>query len=353
MLFYMHSEKKLRWSILSSIALIALSTSLGFVPPFAAGAPTPKLPTMTVVAAVPSVPVGEGTDFTVYVQVPNNPPDLAGGLRDLLPSFIVQSIAQGATEPNGTVQAPTTLVTCTTAATNKFPGYPSRQAETACSGIYVQRVDARAYSASNTAIYFLGLVGFSPGGTWSINFVVTGLYFGNTITLTASAKLQVGASTATTSTKSSALPTLSVIPGLSSLSSTQADDFYLYVQVPNNSPVNGAFYDLQPAFVVQSITESDTFNGTSSGPTTFITCSTNKTGQNPGYPSRNAETTCTGIIYYQRVIPRAYWGSNTGIWFLGFEFGGSRGTFTATFTVVGLFFGSSITLTASATVTIT
>jgi hypothetical protein len=145
---------------------------------------------MSIVPAVSSVPAGGGTDFTVYVQVADNSP-VSGTFYDLQPAFVVQSISQGITDPNGVVTAPTTLVTCTTAATNKYAGYPSRGAQTTCSGFYEQRVDPRAYWGSNTAIYFLGLAGLSPTGTWTVTFVVTGLYYGNTITLTASAHLKV------------------------------------------------------------------------------------------------------------------------------------------------------------------
>ncbi len=313
------STKKLKkpaWSIPVSIALMALSASLGISPLLVAGAST-KTPTMSVVPAFSSVPVGGGTDFTVYVKDPPSPPD-DGGFRDLLPAFVVQSISQGVTFPNGTVVPPTTLVTCTTTATNKYPGYPSRGAETTCSGLYEQRVDPRAYVNSNTAIYFLGLVGFSPAGTYTITFVVTGLYFNNVIT--------------------------------SSIPLNGTDDFTVYVQVPNNPPVSGTFYDLQPAFVVQSIAEYSTFNGTSNTPTTFITCSTSATNKYPGYPSRGAETSCNGV-YEQRVDPRAYWGSNTGIWFLGFLYlGVPAGTDTETFIVTGLYYGNTITLKASASI---
>ncbi len=349
----MKNVRKLRSSIPLSITLIAMTALFGVTPVMVSAASAPKLPTMNVVPAFSSVAVGGGTDFTVYVQVPNNPPDI-GGLRDLLASFIVQTISNSITYPNGTVVNQGVLVTCATTATNKYPGYPSRGAQTTCSGLaYPQRVDARAYSGSDTAIYFLGLVGFSPAGTWTVTFVVTGLYYGNTITLSASANLQVGSTASGAATKSSNLPTLTVVPALSSISVNGTDDFYLYVQVPNNPPVSGTFYDLQPAFVLQSITETDTFNGgTPSTPTQFITCKTTKSGGYPGYPARNAQTSCTGIIYEQRVIPRAYWGSNTGIWFLGFAFPGTPGTFTTTFIVTGLYYSNTITLTASATVTI-
>jgi len=345
------STKKLKkpaWSIPVSIALMALSASLGISPLLVAGAST-KTPTMSVVPAFSSVPVGGGTDFTVYVKDPPSPPD-DGGFRDLLPAFVVQSISQGVTFPNGTVVPPTTLVTCTTTATNKYPGYPSRGAETTCSGLYEQRVDPRAYVNSNTAIYFLGLVGFSPAGTYTITFVVTGLYFNNVITLTASAKLQVGTTTSGAAMASSKSPSISVVPALSSIPLNGTDDFTVYVQVPNNPPVSGTFYDLQPAFVVQSIAEYSTFNGTSNTPTTFITCSTSATNKYPGYPSRGAETSCNGV-YEQRVDPRAYWGSNTGIWFLGFLYlGVPAGTDTETFIVTGLYYGNTITLTASASI---
>jgi len=342
--------KKPAWSILVSITLMALSTSLGISPILAAGAST-KMPTMNVVPAVSSVPVGGGTDFTVYVQDPPSPPD-DGGFRDLLPAFVVQSISQGVTFPNGTVVPPTTFVTCTTAATNKYPGYPSRYAETSCSGVYEQRVDPRAYVDSNTAIYFLGLVGFSPAGTYAITFVVTGLYFNNVITLTASAKLQVGSTTSAATMASSKSPSISVVPALSSIPVNGSDDFTVYVQVPKNPPVSGTFYDLQPAFVLQSIAEYSTVNGISNTPTTFITCSTSATNKYPGYPSRGAETSCSGF-YEQRVDPRAYWGANTGVWFLGFVFFGvPAGTDTETFIVTGLYYGNTITLTASGSITI-
>jgi hypothetical protein len=144
---------------------------------------------MSVVPAVSTVSTSGGTDFTVYVQVPNNAP-VSGTFYDLQPAFVVQSISVGQTAPDGTVFPPSSVITCTTAATNKYPGYPSRGALTTCSGIYEQRVDPRAYWGSNTAIYFIGFVGFSPAGTWTLTFVVTGLYYSNTITLTASTHIK-------------------------------------------------------------------------------------------------------------------------------------------------------------------
>src|SRR5229473_4261424 len=115
--------KNLKWSIPVSIALLAVAFSLG-VTPLLAG---PSTPTISVVPAVSSFPVGSGTDFTVYVQVPNNSP-VSGNFYDLRPAFVVQTISQGFTDPNGTVIAPTTLVTCTTKASGQYPGYPSRGA---------------------------------------------------------------------------------------------------------------------------------------------------------------------------------------------------------------------------------
>jgi hypothetical protein len=150
---------------------------------------SPSTPSMSVVSAVSTVSTSGGTDFTVYVQVPNNSP-VSGTFYDLRPAFVVQSISVGETEPNGTVIPLSTLITCTTAATKQYPGYPSRGAQTTCSGIYEQRVDPRAYWGSSTAIWFLGLVGFSPAGTWTVTFVVTGLYYGNTLALTASTHIK-------------------------------------------------------------------------------------------------------------------------------------------------------------------
>ncbi len=344
-LFCMQNVKKLRWSIPFSIALIAITASLGVTPILVSGASS-AMPHMSVVPAVSSVPDNGGTDFTVYVVVPEKPP-VSGNLFDLRPAFVVQSISQGLTSPDGTVSAPYTFVTCETKKTSGYPGYPDRNAETKCTGFYEQRVDPRAYWGSNTAIFFLGLVGFSPG-TWTINFVVTGLYYGNTITLTASAKIQVG-STTQSMTTATADPTMSVVPVSSSIPANSATDFTVYVQVPDNPPVSGTFYDLQPAFVVQSISEGDTDpTGLVSPPSILVTCTTNATNKYPGYPSRVAETACSQI-YEQRVDPRAYWGSNTGIYFLGL-FLDVPGTWTITFIVTGLYYGNSITLTATAQV---
>ena len=176
----------MKWTIPVSVALLVVTISLGVTPLLA----SPSTPTMSVVPAVSTVSVNGGTDFTVYVQVPNNSP-VSGTFYDLQPAFVVQSISFGETEPNGTVFPTSSLVTCTTEATHAYPGYPSRAAQTTCSGLYEQRVDPRAYWGSNTAIYFLGLVGFPATGTWTVTFVVTGLYYSNTLTLTASAHIKV------------------------------------------------------------------------------------------------------------------------------------------------------------------
>jgi len=338
----MHKMKKLGWSIPFSVALIAITACLSVTPMLANGANSPS-PHMTVVPAVSSVPDNGGTDFTVYVEVPDNPP-VSGNLYDLQPAFVVQSISQGSTAPDGTINAPYTFVTCQTKKTGGYPGYPDRNAETACTGFYEQRVDPRAYWGSDTAIFFLGLVGFSPG-TWTITFVVTGLYYGNTITLTASAKIQVG-STSQSAATTTVNPSMSVVPVSTSIPDNSATDFTLYVQVPDNPPVSGTFYDLQPAFVLQSISEGDTDpTGLVSPPTTLVTCTTNATNKYPGYPSRVSETDCSGV-YEQRVDPRAYWGSNTGMYFLGL-FLDVPGTWTINFIVTGLYYGNTITLTAT------
>lgn len=323
-----------------------MTSTLGITPVLVSAAPMP--PSMTVVPAFSSITVGSGTSFTVYVKVPDNPPTVQG-LRDLRASFIVQTINNSLTAPDGTVIDKGNLVTCMTVPTKEYPGaYPSRGASTSCAGQSHNRVDPRAYSGSNTAIYFVDLTNFPKAGTWTVTFTVTGLYYLNTITLTASAQLNVGSTRSGSVPPSSSQPSLSVVPGLSTAPQNSAIDYYVYVQVPNNPPVTASFYDLQPAFVLQSITEQDFFNGTSDGPPTqFITCTTAGAG---GYPSSDANTNCTGLIYEQRVIPRAYWGTNTGIWFLGIEAFLGPGTFTVTFTVTGLYFSNTITLTGSANV---
>src|SRR5207249_811908 len=57
---------------------------------------------------------------------------------------------------------------------------------TTCSGLYPGRNTGRAYWGSTTGIYFLGLVGFSIRATYTISFTVGGLYYSNTIILSAS-----------------------------------------------------------------------------------------------------------------------------------------------------------------------
>ena len=343
----MKNLKKPRLSIPLSLILITMTATLGLTPVLVRA--DPALPVMTVVPAFSSIAMGTGTSFTVYVQVPDNPPTVFG-LRDLRASFIVESINHSLTSPDGKVINKGTLVTCTTGPTHEYPrGYPNRGASTSCAGQSHNRVDPRAYSGSNTAIYFVDITNFAKVGTWTVSFAVTGLYYLNNVTLTASAQLNVGSRNSGSAPSSSSQPTMSVVPGLPTLPDNGIDDFYLYVQVPNNPPVTGSFYDLQPAFILQSITEQDFVNGTSDGPPTlWITCTTTGSG---GYPASDANTSCTGIFYEQRVEPQAYWGTNTGIWFLGFA-GIPPGTFTVTFTVTGLYFGNTITLTASSTVTV-
>jgi hypothetical protein len=277
-------------------------------------------------------------------------------LYDLQPAFVVQSISQGSTDPNGGVSAPSTLVTCKTTKTGgghmKDSGYPSRLATTTCTGLYEQRVISRAYWGSNTTIYFLGLTGFSIPGAWKISFVVTGLYYGNTITLTASAQLQVGSTASGAAPPSSQSPSASVVPTRPSISINGYSDFTVYVQDPNNPPVSGTFYDLQPAFIVQSISSSVTYpNGTVVNIGTFVTCTTAATNKYPGYPSNGATTACVGA-YPARVDPRAYWGSNTAIYFISIGGFSAPGTRTVTFTVTGLYYSSTITVTASANITV-
>ena len=346
----MKNLKKPRLSIPLSIMLVAITSTLGITPVLVSA--TPSLPVMTVVPAFSSIVMGSGTSFTVYVQVPNNPPT-SKGLTDLRASFIVQTINNSLTSPDGTVIDKGNLVTCTTAGTHEYPRpYPSRYASTSCSGQSHNRVDPRAYTGSTTAIDVVDLTNFAKVGTWTVTFTVVGLYYLNNVTLTASAQVNVGTKVSGSVPASSSQPTLSVVPGLSVASSSDPIDYYVYVQVPNNPPVTGSFYDLQPAFVLQTISEQDFFNGTSDGPPEqFITCTT-ATGAG-GYPSSDADTSCTGIIYEQRVIDHAYWGTSTGIWFLGLVAFFGPGTFTVEFTVTGLYYGNTITLDASTTVTFT
>lgn len=184
----------MRFTLPASVLALAVTVLVGITPIFAG----PSLPSVSVVPALYSFPVGGRSDFTVYVRVSSNEP-VSDGFYNLYPAFVVTAINNTVTDPTGVSSGQQNLVTCTTEPTVyenvSYPGYPSRSSVTECSGLYPGRVDPRAYWGSNTAIYFLGLViPFGPTGTWTITFTVTGLYYGNTVTLNGSAHFTVTSS---------------------------------------------------------------------------------------------------------------------------------------------------------------
>ncbi len=142
-------------------------------------------------------------------------------------------------------------------------------------------------------------------------------------------------------------PTLTVVPSVSTFPGGNGFDSTVYVTVPSNKPVSGNFYDLRPAFVVQNISYTVVGPGQrTQGPFTVVNCST------PDYPARYAATTCSGL-YPGRVNGRAYWGSTTGIYFLGLVGFSVPATYNIIFTVSGLYYSNSITISGSETVTST
>jgi len=167
--------KNMKWKIPVTVALLAVAVSLIVNPLLAA----PANPTLTVVPSVSTISTGSGFDSTLYVTVPANQP-ASGNFYNLTPSFVVQNISYTIVGPGQKTQGPFTVVTCST------PDYPERYAATTCSGLYPGRNTGRAYWGSTTGIYFLGLVGFSIRATYTISFTVAGLYYSNTITITAS-----------------------------------------------------------------------------------------------------------------------------------------------------------------------
>src|SRR2546422_7632146 len=120
-----------------------------------------------------------------------------------------------------------------------------------------------------------------------------------------------------------------------------AFDTILLVHVPTAVPPNPPIFNLLPAFVVQSVDFQFLNPDGSTNSGNLITCVVS------GYPSRNTVVSCAGA-FPQRVMPKVYPGANTGIYLIGWAIAGSMpGVYTLTYTVTGLFQGSTITLTAS------
>jgi hypothetical protein len=167
--------KNMKWKIPVTVAMLAIAISV-IVSPLSAAPPNP---TLTAIPTTSTIPTGGGFDSTIYVTVPANQP-VSGTFYNLTPAFIVQNISYTVIAPGQKTSGPFTVVNCST------PDYPERYAATTCSGLYPGRNTGRAYWGSTTGIYFLGLVGFSIPATYTITFTVVGLYYSNSITLSAS-----------------------------------------------------------------------------------------------------------------------------------------------------------------------
>jgi len=139
------------------------------------------------------------------------------------------------------------------------------------------------------------------------------------------------------------VPNLSVAITSANVPLNGSFDTFLYVNTPAATSNSLTAVDpniLLTAFVIQSIDFQFVFPDGTTSSGNLITCTT------INYPSRGALTTCTGV-FARRVMPRAYSGSTTGIYFIGFAGVSPAGHTTLTYTVTGLFQGSTIALSAS------
>lgn len=143
-------------------------------------------------------------------------------------------------------------------------------------------------------------------------------------------------------------PTLTVDVTSHRVSTSSAFDTIVYVTVPHQMPFVPNLFNLLQSFVVQSIDLTQTAPDGTVTPTNLITCSLSTT---PAYPSRNTVSTCTGIFPW-RVNSRAYPGSTTGIYWVGFAGFTQTGVWTFTYSVTGLYNGASTTLTHTFTINV-
>lgn len=125
-------------------------------------------------------------------------------------------------------------------------------------------------------------------------------------------------------------------------------DSIIYVSVPHQSPFAPPLYDLNQVFIVQQIDVTESGPGIPTSTSTLVTCTN---AASPAYPSRFMPTTCTGIFAY-RVNSQVYPGSDTGIYWVGWNGLNVAGTYSFTYTVTGLFNGASVTLSQSFSVNV-
>lgn len=119
-------------------------------------------------------------------------------------------------------------------------------------------------------------------------------------------------------------------------------DSILYVLVPHQMPFFPPNFNLKQSFIVEEIDETDTSPSGIVSKNVLITCTLSTS---PAYPNRNTVVTCFGTFPW-RVNTRAYPGSTTGIYLIGFGLG-ETGLWRFTFTVTGLYDGAITTLSAS------
>ena len=137
-------------------------------------------------------------------------------------------------------------------------------------------------------------------------------------------------------------PNLSIALTTSSVPTNGILDTILYVNVPAATSNTQTLYILTSSFLVQSIDFQFIFSDGSTSSGNLITCAIS-----PNYPSRTTISSCAGS-FPQRVDSRAYSGSTTGIYLIGWAGLSPVGHATLTYTTTGLFQGSTITLTATA-----
>ena len=152
--------------------------------PLYASSPSPNL---SVAISSPNISTNGAFDTITYVNVPASTTNSLQ-LYNLLSAFVLTNFTISLTDPTGAV-ASQQFVSCFT--TN----YPTRNAITTCVPIaapqLVNRVVARAYSGSTTGIFVIGFANLSPPGFYSFTYYVTGLFEGNTITLTSNFQIKV------------------------------------------------------------------------------------------------------------------------------------------------------------------
>lgn len=166
--------------------VITLAVFLG-VSFTAVTAGNPPSPTLQVAVGDHRISPTSNFDTIISVGIPSQQPAGASNLYETSQFFVLQSVSVSDARPDGVVDPSTTLVSCVVTSMNV------RNVHVDCSAsLFSWRVNPVVYPGTSTGIYYVGFGVPGPEtGVWTFTYVVTGLYNGQTITLTKSFNVNV------------------------------------------------------------------------------------------------------------------------------------------------------------------